>query len=300
MWGKANDERVIGEAKRAFQKQLDSLGRAPGTLAWYNDSIEQFFAFFWDQDPVRPLTKLSAADVESFLIYLRRAGRADSTVNARYRALRRFFRWLKAQRYIKKDPTQGMRAPSVKPDAVVPYSPEEFMDLWRAASHWPDLMARDHAMLALLYNTGLRAGELCTLRRENIREGRILVRGKGKKERWLTLEPNTQNHLGNYLRDERQRPGRFVFNISPRGLHSVIRRLAWKADVANAYVHRFRDTYAVEFLEHGGAVDDLQVILGHSNIQTTLRYVMYGREKRAGVAMSRFAPFAHRSGSPAA
>ncbi len=178
----------------------------------------------------------------------------------------------------------------VRPGIVKPYTEMEVRRMMAATRNWPDLALRDQAIISVLYNTGIRAGELCTLKPSCVTEGVMLVRGKGKRERRVGLEPVTQRLLATYMTTREEQ--RYVFGLSVTGLHQMLKRVAWRARVENAHAHRFRDSFAVEFLEHGGDLETLKTILGHANIETTLRYVRYGRERRAVEAQRKYAPFA--------
>jgi site-specific recombinase XerD len=281
----------VAEAKERFFRDLRATGRSERTLVHYNEAIDQFYAHYFGEDPFRDPRKVTPAHVQAFLIALRRLKRKDATVQARYRALHRFFGWQVKHRFLAVSPLKEVTKPQVRPQAVIPYTHEEVLKMIEATRRWNGSALRDQVIICLLYNTGMRAGELCTLRPKDIHAGRILVTGKGKKQRWLALDDVTETRLRQYMAQPTALD-RSLFGLSVSGLQQLVRRLAVAACVPGAYVHRFRDTYAVRFLENGGGVDDLQVQLGHSNIETTLRYVMYGREQRALDAQRKHAPFA--------
>ena len=281
---------MIQEAKAQFFEALRAKGVSPKTEVSYREAIDQFLGHYLAADPRRTLEDVQGQHIEAFLAQLRDRGRADSTVDNRYRSLRRFFRWCKSQKLISRDPVKGVQAPMVRPGIVKPFTELEVRRMMAATRNWPDLALRDQAIISMLYNTGIRAGELCTLKPACVTAGTLLVTGKGKKERRVGLEPVTERLLQTYLTTREEQ--RYVFGLSVTGLHQMIKRVAWRARVENAHAHRFRDSFAVAFLERGGDLETLQTILGHSNIETTLRYVRYGRERRAVEAQRRFAPFA--------
>ena len=281
---------MLQTAKRRFFEALRAKGVSPRTEVSYREAIDQFLGHFLAADPRLTLEDVEAHHVEAFLAQLRKRGRADSTVNNRYRSLRRFFRWCKAQKFIVTDPIKAVQAPMVRPGVVKPFTEIEVRRMMAATRNWPDLALRDQAIIALLYNTGIRAGELCTLKTQHVTDGVLLVQGKGKRERRAGLEPVTERLLRTYMTTREEQ--RYVFGLSVSGLHQMICRVAWRARVDGAHAHRFRDTFAVEFLERGGDLETLQTILGHSQIETTLRYVRYRREQRAVEAQRKYAPFA--------
>ena len=280
----------LSALKARFFEALRAKGLSPRTEVSYREAIDQFLGHYFAGDPRRSLEAVEAHHIEAFLAQLRACGRADATVDNRYRSLRRFFRWLKSQGLIANDPIKGVQAPMVRPGVVKPYTEIEVRRMMRETRNWPDLALRDQTIISVLYNTGIRAGELCTLRAANVTDGVLLVMGKGKKERRVGLEPVTKRLLATYTTTREEQ--RYVFSLSVTGLHQMIKRVAWRAKVGDAHAHRFRDTFAVSFLENGGGLETLQTILGHSNIETTLKYVRYGRERRAVEAQQKYAPFA--------
>ena len=283
---------MFSEAKALFFQSLRAQGISARTERNYREAIDQFTAFFLADDLWGGLAAVQAEDIEAFLGHLRDLGRSDNTVHNRWRTLRHFFHWCCEREVIAEDPSRGVRPPVERVDEVQPYTPEEIDRFMLATRQWPATALRDQAAIALLYNTGIRAGELCSLRRDNVREASILVRGKGSRERWVGLEATTMRLLG--MQMESRTGCALAFGITPSGLYRLVRRLAEEADVPGAYVHRFRDTFAVSFLENGGGLEVLQTILGHAKIESTLRYVMYDRGRRALEAQRRFAPFAVR------
>ncbi len=142
---------------------------------------------------------------------------------------------------------------------------------------------------------GLRLGEGLNLRIGDIDRQSMRVhlrQGKGKKDRHVPLDSHTEGVLRRYAESREGRPR--LFALTRTGVYLRVRRLSARASVnASRPIHRFRDTYAVRYLENGGAIDDLQVILGHANMETTLRYVRWGREQRAVDAGRRFTPWAN-------
>jgi len=282
----------LHEAKSRFLTAKRARGLSQRTIVNYREAIDQLFGYLLAADVRTDLAGILSQDIEEFLGHLRDLGMSPGTCQNRFRTLRNFFRWCQREKILKTNPCKRLQAPIVKLEAVIPYTPAEVGGMLRAARRWPDLALRDVAIIALLLNTGMRAGELCTLKVEHVREGALLVTGKGKKERWLGLESTTQRLLMTYMATREEQ--RYVFNLSVGGLYRVVRRLAWAAEppVPNTYTHRFRDTFAVRFLENGGQVNDLKTILGHASIETTMRYVAYDQERRATEAQRQFAPFA--------
>src|SRR3972149_5208054 len=187
------------QSKSRFFAMLDAEGRSPRTLIHYREAIDQFLGHFLVADPRKLPSEVTAADIDAFTVSLRRRKLSDNTVASRWRSLRRFFRWLYKERIIGADVIRTAARPRERSEAVRQFSEEEVRQMMRATQAWPALALRDQTILAPLHNTGMRAGELCSLRPSAMREGAVVVRGKGKKERWLALEPVTGQLLGAFL-----------------------------------------------------------------------------------------------------
>jgi len=285
MWRPAAWDKLKGD----FFSMLAAEGRAVKTLANYREAIDQFLGFFLATNPRRQPKDVTVRDIEAFILHLRRRKLADNTVANRFRSLRRFFGWACRRRYLRLNPIEGAGRPRERIEAVKPFTAEEVDRLLRATRAWPALALRDQTIIAILYNTGLRVGELTKLRPADIRNHSMCVKGKGRKERWVALEATTEQLLMAYSVG---RQGRTIFGLSVSGLQHRLTALGIRANVPDVHPHRFRDTFAECFLGNGGRVDDLQTILGHAKIETTMRYVQYHREQRAMEAQRKYAPFA--------
>lgn len=142
---------------------------------------------------------------------------------------------------------------------------------------------RDRAMITLLVDTGIRASELCDLLiwHCDLKNQRITVMGKGRRERVLPISARTGQVIWRYLasRDDAQRKGGALFITSNRGkldrnsLRRLLERAGQRAGVHGVNVHRFRHTFAIAFLRNGGHVFALQRMLGHSTMEMVRRYL---------------------------
>jgi site-specific recombinase XerD len=274
-----HDAEPLNRASSAYLRFLRSRNRSPWTLKAYRDSLAKFAAWT-DKD----LPTLAREDMERWFDDLW-GNLKPASVLHHHKNLRAFFRWCAADGLIDVNPMAGIPEPRVKPEAIEPFSPQQIAGMFRAANDTKQ-PRRDQAIIALLVSTGIRASELCGVRREDIAENQLRIRGKGSKQRWVGLTPQTETLINLQLTTG----AATVFDLKRYGLYWVIRRLADAAGVTKAHPHRFRDTFAVRFLENGGGIDDLQVLLGHSNITMTLRYIQWGRAQRAIAGHMKYAP----------
>jgi integrase/recombinase XerC len=249
---------------------LRARNRAAPTIDSYRDAIRKAAAFTDEATP------------RSLAAYFDALWRTmePTSVQHHHKALRAFFNWCVRNGRLDASPMAGMPEPNVRPPVVAPFTREQTQALYDIAES-----LRDRALVALLLNTGIRIGEVCRLCPEDVTAGRLRIDGKGGKVRRVGLSPPTE-YLLRMLMAQRGKP----FTNTRTTLYWAVRRLGDRTGVPKTHPHRFRDTFAVRFLENGGNIDDLQVLLGHAHITMTLRYVAWGRAERAINGHSQYAP----------
>jgi site-specific recombinase XerD len=203
-----------------------------------------------------------------------------STVATYHRNIRAFFSWLVKEGIIEESPMEAIPAPVCRADQIQPFTEGQIKDLLAAAKS--DHKLRDKAILLFLLDTGARASELCNLNRSEVdlRNRRCTVLGKGNKRRELYFSEFTQQALTHYLRQRGDdQDGLFLSerggSLKREGLLQLIQRLGKKAgiEVVRCSPHTFRHTHAIEFLRSGGNTFSLQLMLGHTSLAMTNRYV---------------------------
>ena len=232
------------------------------------------------------LTQAQSADLSGFLEHLQ-AHHVEMRSRARkLSCLRGFFRWLLLDKQISHDPTVNLESPSgwkVLPKSLAESEITGMLDQANVAANHPGASAvalRDRAMLELLYGGGIRVSELVSVRVADLslRQGQILVRGKGDKERIVPLGRAALEAIEAYL--ERGRPGLLrrsgvaeIF-LSSRG-HAMTRQSVWmlvKKSNHRASPHMLRHSCATHMVEHGADLRTVQILLGHADIATTQVY----------------------------
>ncbi len=137
-------------------------------------------------------------------------------------------------------------------------------------------------MVLLLLDTGIRASELCNLTINDLNKvtNHILVFGKGKKERNIPLSKNTLNAIEDHLQVRKSNASNSPLFAKANGksldrvlLGRILAKLGTEAGVSNVHPHRFRHTFAIQFLRNGGNIYSLQKILGHSTLDMVKRYL---------------------------
>ena len=224
-------------------------------------------------------------DVSGFLEHLRTHDRQARSIARKLSCLRGLYRWLLLDKRLKHDPTLNLESPKswkILPKSLAVSEVESMLDTAAMAAHHPEadsLALRDTAILELLYAGGIRVSELTGLKVEDLslEEGRMLVRGKGDKERLVPLGRTAVEALGQYL-DRARMPlahgnAKALF-LSNRG-NPLTRGWVWslvKSADSNASPHKLRHSCATHMVENGADLRTVQTLLGHADIGTTQVY----------------------------
>ena len=220
-------------------------------------------------------------DIRIYLTnYQEKKNAGKVTIDNIRRILSSFFSWLEDEDYILKSPVR--RIHKVKTAKVVKdiYT-DETLELMRDNC----TTKRDLAMIDLLASSGIRVGELVSLDREdiNFNERECVVFGKGSKERLVYFDARTKIHLQNYL-DERSDNNSALFvslkapheRLQIGGVETRLRELGKKLNLIKVHPHKFRRTLATSAIDKGMPIEQVQQLLGHQKIDTTMHY--YGKQ----------------------
>lgn len=200
------------------------------------------------------------------------------TIDNIRRILSSFFSWLEDEDYILKSPVRRIHKVKTASNIKETYS-DETLELMR--DNCSEI--RDLAMIDLLASTGMRVGEMVLLNRKDIdfNERECIVFGKGDKERMVYFDARTKLHLQAYL-DSRadENPALFVSLKAPYnrmtigGIETRLREMGKRLGVPKVHLHKFRRTLATMAIDKGMPIEQLQQLLGHKRIDTTLQYAM--------------------------
>ncbi len=200
------------------------------------------------------------------------------TIDNIRRILSSFFSWLEDEDYIVKSPVRRIHKVKTGTNIKETYS-DEALELMRDKC----TELRDLAMIDMLASTGMRVGEMVLLNREDINfaERECVVFGKGDKERIVYFDARTKIHLQNYLNSRTDyNSALFVSLKSPyerlqiSGVEVRLREFGKKLNIPKVHPHKFRRTLATMAIDKGMPIEQLQKLLGHSRIDTTLQYAM--------------------------
>lgn len=270
------------ETNESLLSKFMSAKRVEGcsvkTLNYYQSVLLKLFSMV----PVSVL-HIKTEHIRSYLsAYADRTKCSKSNLDNIRRILSSFFTWLEEESYILKNPVRRIHKIKVDKTVKETYS-NEAMERMRDECH----CLRDLAIIDLLASSGMRVGELVRLNREDIdfdsRE--CIVFGKGSKERPVYFDARTKIHLKNYL-DSRtdDNPALFVSLLKPynrlqiSGVEIRLRSLGRELGIPKVHPHKFRRTLATRAIDKGMPIEQVQRLLGHTQIDTTMQYAMINQK----------------------
>ena len=267
-------EQANGELLQAFISAKKIEGCSDKTLCYYQSSIEALL-----RSEQKRIGELETNDIRSYLArYQEERGISRVTIDNLRRIFSSFFAGLEDEDYIAKSPVR--RIHKVRTESLIKeVISDENMEVLRDSCH----EIRDVAMIDLLASTGIRVGELVKINCEDIdfHERQCVVIGKGNKEREVYFNARAKIHLKRYIESRSDKnPALFVSLSSPHnrltigGIESRLRQLGKGAGLSKIHPHKFRRTLATMAIDKGMPIEQVQRLLGHVKIDTTLHYAM--------------------------
>lgn len=226
-----------------------------------------------------PARQVSTNDIRRYLAeYQDRNSVSKVTIDNIRRILSSFYSWLEDEDFILKSPVRRIKKVKVSKVVKEVYT-DESMEVMRDSCD----TLRDLAMIDLLSSTGMRVGELVNLDRADIdfQNRECVVLGKGDKERLVYFDARTKVHLHNYL-ESRQDDNQALFvtlnqpynRLKISGVEKRLRELGRRLKIDKVHPHKFRRTLATRAIDKGMPIEQVQKLLGHQKIDTTLEYAM--------------------------
>lgn len=249
-------------------------GCSEKSLKYYNATIQALL------DGIgKPIKHIQTDDIRNYLTeYQTKKKSSRVTIDNIRRILSSFFSWLEDEDYILKSPVRRIHKVKTASNIKETYSDEE-LELMR--DNCAEI--RDLAMIDMLASTGMRVGEMVLLNRAdiNFNERECVVFGKGDKERIVYFDARTKIHLKEYLQSRKDdSPALFVSlkapntRISIGGIEARLRKFGKQLGLQKVHPHKFRRTLATMAIDKGMPIEQLQQLLGHRRIDTTLQYAM--------------------------
>ena len=253
-------------------KQIE--GCSERTIKYYKVTIEHLL-----KNVQNPIRKITTERMREYLVdYQKINNCGKTTVDNIRRNISSFFSWLEEEDYILKSPMRRIHKIKTKKAVKNVITDEEIEKIRDNCKN-----LRDTAMIDLLYSMGIRVGELVKLNIEDINfsERECIVFGKGDKERKVYFDAKSKIHLKNYIDSRKDNnPALFVTLNAPydrlkiSGVEIRIRELGRLLNLEKIHPHKFRRTMATRAIDKGMPIEQVQKILGHSQIDTTMQYAI--------------------------
>ena len=249
-------------------------GCSEKTLKYYRTTIENMI-----EAVGKSVRHIQTEDLRTYLTnYQQKNSPSRVTIDNIRRILSSFFSWLEDEDYIIKSPVRRIHKVKTATNVKETYTDE---DLEKMRDNCVEL--RDLAIIDMLASTGMRIGEMVLLNKADIdfNERDCVVFGKGDKERVVYFDARTKIHLRNYINSRTdENPALFVTLRSPferikiGGIETRLRKMGKELEIEKVHPHKFRRTLATMAIDKGMPIEQLQQLLGHKRIDTTLQYAM--------------------------
>lgn len=259
---------------QAFLTAKGVEGCSPKTLQYYEDTLARVLATI-----DKPIAAIESDDLRQYLNdYEITRHTSKVTIDNIRRIMSSFFSWLEDEDYIVKSPVRRIHRVKTAQVAKETLTDEELETLRDACKN-----KRDLALVDLLASTGMRIGELVRLdvADVNMQERECIVTGKGNKQRPVYFDARAKLHLTEYLETRADSdPALFVSldssasRVTVGGMELRLRNLGKKAGVSRVHPHKFRRTLATHAIDKGMPIEQVQKLLGHATIDTTMHYAM--------------------------
>ena len=262
------------ELMGAFLSSKRVEGCSEKTLKYYKATIGRLLS-----NLTLHVTHVTTDDLRKYLAgYQENSMCSKSNIDNIRRILSSFFAWLEDENYILKSPVRRIHKIKTAKTVKETYSDESLEMMRDSCSN-----LRDLAMIDLLVSTGMRVGELVGLNIADIdfESRECVVFGKGNKERPVYFDARTKIHLRNYIRSRKDsNPALFVSLLKPfdrleiSGVEIRMRKIGRDLGFEKVHPHKFRRTLATRAIDKGMPIEQVQQLLGHAKIDTTMQYAM--------------------------
>ena len=282
---------LFSKVVEGFVLSMSARHLSEHTIADYTRTLDKFAAFLEDDKPVHEIT---SQHIEHFLASFK--GLSNKSLLNYYVGLSSLWSWLVKEEIVKTNIVRKLTPPKSERKDITPFTEAEVKAIMSALNrsrvyvrggrnvdHSLGSFERNRAIVLLFLDVGIRASELCDLLIEDldVRNNRVFVRkGKGMKERMLPFSPRTGQMIWRYLATRKDAdPGEPLFisklnrPMSRQKLSEMFRVIGRRANVKGVYPHRFRHTFAIQYLRNGGNAYTLQAMLGHSTLDTVKIYL---------------------------
>lgn len=248
-------------------------GCSPKTLEYYESTLQRM-----TDTLAKPYTQINSDDLRKYLNDYEASRRSSKvTIDNIRRIMSSFFSWLEDEDYIVKSPVRRIKRVKTAVVAKETFSDEQLEIVRKSCSN-----VRDRAIVDMLSSTGMRVGELVRLNRNdiNFQERECIVTGKGNKQRPVYFDARAKLSLETYL-ESRKDANSALFatldgarRVTIGSIERTMRELGSSISVGRVHPHKFRRTLATHAIDKGMPIEQVQKLLGHAKIETTMHYAM--------------------------
>ena len=280
--------------RNTVSKFLDYLktekGSSPNTIASYRRDVNNLIDYI--ESNSLTVSKITNTNLNSYLLYLEKTGKAPSTISRNVASIHSYFRYLYKNNVIKTDPSTNLISPKLEKRLPEVLSMDEVDVLLSQPSNDDSKGLRDKAMLEVLYATGIRVSELINLKKEDVNINLSYIKCKDiKKERAIPIGQVSKDALTKYLKFARNimikdPEEEYLFvsclghKMSRQGFWKIVKSYANKAGIYKKITpHMLRHSFATHLVENGADLRSVQEMLGHSDIATTQIYAKMSNNK---------------------
>lgn len=275
------DEMKKIEEKETNEKHINLFlsakeveGCSSRTIKYYKEILQQIIYIL-----KKPIKNIQTEDIRKYLSNYKEKNKCGSvTIDNIRRVLSSFFSWLEDEDYIIKSPVRRIHKVKTATTVKATFTDENIEKMRDECKN-----IRNLALIEILISTGIRVGELVNLNIKdiNFEDRSCIVQGKGNKQREVYFDARTKIHLIQYLsiRNDDNK-ALFVSNNKPHkrlsisGVELIVRKLGARTDINKVHPHKFRRTLATMAIDKGMPIEQVQKLLGHVKIETTMHYAM--------------------------
>lgn len=273
-----NQSKSNQSLKEEFLSAKHVEGCSERSVSYYSSTLDNLI-----KNLSKPFNQIETEDLRVYLSeYQKKNNASKQTIDNIRRILSSFFTWLEDEDYILKSPVRRIHKIKTTKQVKETYSDEA---LERLRDNCKTI--RDLAIIDILSSTGMRVGELVKLNRVDVdfNNRECVVLGKGSKERVVYFDARTKLHLQNYLNSRKdENPALFVSLLEPHnrleiaGIEIMLRKLGRSLEINKVHPHKFRRTLATKAIDKGMPIEQVQKLLGHSKIDTTMEYAIVDQQ----------------------
>ena len=288
--------KTLPELIAYFELCNNSEGKSPKTVSWYSEILSLFSRYLSERQHSVEIGSIDIQLLREYVLHLQkraktRAGQniggrlSPVTVGCHVRALRAFFNWLYRENLTSANLSAHFKVPKAPSSLIMVLSDDEIKRILAVLDPAVGEGFRDSVIFMIMLDTGLRLSELAGLKLEdiNMEQGLLKVMGKGAKERIVPMGVQSRRVLQRYIFQYRPNPLQtddthvFIsshgFPATANSIKLVFSRISRRAGVPRLHAHLCRHTFATRYVNNGGNIFALQLILGHSSLEMVKRYV---------------------------